>query len=350
MENIKGFVESKMKSVKLVGASRGDLLVDGVPGGEWTAEDITAAAFDEDIVDADQSSWDEALAKVQEAMDAGPGDLTKGDFDGHPFRGNQYTNGFIGLLVGKNKQKRYINTVDYFGTNYNPKKELEVKPEHDAFWNYREKIRLEAEEKWKSDVEEYNTGSVSISHAKDKNAGFPDGHPLANPEVRIKFVNNAVQELSYSNKVGYGGALKQAAQGKTNGDLYIYFSGKLPAGVSLEDVLKATYKETQGMLDEIGAPATFNLYHGSYAFSGRSEKKVNIGEDFKGFSSWSSDDEKAAGFGTHLVFSQIPRERMLIVPSQIPKQLAGVPSFLGGSRDESEYVVIHDDMIKWINE
>jgi hypothetical protein len=286
-----------------------------------------------------------------------PQDVHGGSGGAFRGRGKKY-NGLTGLLVGKAQRGKYSNSVDFFGVNVNPKREAEVKPEHDALWDYRRKQEAEsraASERRmenlggdKPKLEDYGHVDLSISHSKDKSAGFPEGHPLADPETRVKVVNAAVQELSYSNSVGMGGALKQAAQGKTDGDLYQHFSKRLPAGVSLENVLSAAYQETQGVLDEIGAPEYFNLYHGSFSFTGNTEKIVNIGSDYTGFSSWSSSANKAAGFGSRVVFSQIPRDRLLVIPSQIPKQLAGVPSFLGGSRDESEYIIIHDDMFEWI--
>ena len=296
--------------------------------------------------------------------------LFRQTFEDHAGRpglvGGSVPRGLRALSIGKNKRSRRTDRsdVEYFGRNTIEKREKAVQKEHDRFWGERQKIQEEAERKWKASMdsgERYDSSKIkrdnpiedyeAVDHSKPYSKGdadFPESHPFSKPENRILAANEAIQQLSYSNMVGYGGALKKAAQGKTEDDLYKLFQTKMKqaGGVTLEDVLKVTYLETQGLLEAYGASEEILLYHGSSSFKGNYEKVYDIGTEFSGFSSWTSDDSAAAGFGTQTLFAPVPRERLLVVPSQIPRQLAGTKGLgflFGGSRNEHEYIVLSDD-------
>lgn len=264
--------------------------------------------------------------------------------------------GFQVYLIGKHTYGRHSPSLDRYGIPFDKKTGEPLKEVVDEF--EKTKSISESQEKYFSEHPENPIFNYdAIDHTKSyasNHAGFPQDHPFYDDKKRLGWVNYGAQQLSYSNMVGFGGALKQASQGNTDSELYAHFSKELPQGVKLEDVIKAMHAETQGIIRE-GLPKSvrnlvngFVLYHGTSSFGGgrKEVKLVDVSSIYSGISSWTSSEWQANTFGSHTIMAKIPFGRILSIPGLMPKQLSGVPSFLGGGRDEREFIVLSDNIAK----
>jgi hypothetical protein len=203
------------------------------------------------------------------------------------------------------------------------------------------------------EINHYDESKRGVSTSETPDGGFPEGHPLHDPVMRSRIAYDAAEALSYSNSVGLGAALRYQAQldaglplrrGSDN-DHIKTFQRQMPTGVSLSDVNKALHSETQGLLKKHGITemvvyrGTGNEQVAERLGKASPQKAFDVNLDVHGFSSFSTNPTAASQFGQHVLSVKIPAERIMTVPSMFPKQLRGVPGFLGGSRRESEVIV-----------
>lgn len=188
------------------------------------------------------------------------------------------------------------------------------------------------------------------STAETPDAGFPEGHPLRDPVTRAKQTGAAFAALSYSNSVGAGAALraqaqKDAGQEPRKDDLRKEVSQRLSPGVTLSDLNKAMYQETQGLLKREGVTEMV-LYRGTgheavvdRLTKGAPDKLVDVSLDVHGFSSFTTSYSKAAEFGNAVIAVRVPASRIMAVPSNFPTEIARGAAAFGGGRQESEVIV-----------
>ena len=191
------------------------------------------------------------------------------------------------------------------------------------------------------------------SMTEDPRAGFPKGHPLADPETRMGIIDEAGQALSYSNIVGLGGALRLAQYerdgGTINGNgkwLMDKMSERLPKGMTLNDINDAMYRETQARLRKAGIKEIV-AYRGiprRYTANGPYGDRTTGKYEMRGLVSWSADRWSAGGFGSEVIAAKIPAERIQALPYLFPTALYGNSALVafGGSRDEGEIITRGD--------
>lgn len=248
--------------------------------------------------------------------------------------------------IPRSKRNRYGGPqLEVYGLGTDP----EVMGSQTEAFEYFEK-KEKAQEAKVHLLEDRNYFDQSISHSIEPDAGFPKDHPFADPVLRNDWVHYAAGELSYSNMVGLGGALKAASQGRKTDELYTYFSRKLPKGVTLEDVLTAMQKETEGMLKKLKVE-NLVLWHGTTSEFGKSipskgSQTFNLANFYQGISSWSSSKYIASQFGNYLVKAIVPAKYLISIPVLMPSTIYGegaqaqtIASLFGGTRSEAEYIV-----------
>jgi hypothetical protein len=285
-------------------------------------------------------------------------------------QGGSQSSDFQAVVVGKNKYNKRTRSafVDYYGYPMIESRRAIMEP----IWEDMNKTEREQKAKLfgvtfdedgypnypkdspsvHNPMLAYNSQERELSYAKDPTGGFPIDNVLADPANRVSIVNEAASALSYSNMVGYGGALKAAAAGDTEDELYQMFSKKLPADVTLEDVLKAMYVESQGLIANSGLTGkSIILYHGTGTDVGskREYSLFDVGKNYKGMSSWSLYEHVAAGFGGKTIKSSVPLNRIISVPGLMPPtigNMGGLAFLFGGTRNEDEFIVLSDDAIE----
>lgn len=192
------------------------------------------------------------------------------------------------------------------------------------------------------------------SQTTDPAAGFPADHRLADPKERMTVVKMAAAKLSYANNVGLGGALRGQAMidaGKpdraplSEATRQAIAQRDLGKWVSLSDANAALYRETQGLLEKQGVEFMI-LYRGTNSEQVAEglkktspEKAHEVTGEIGGMASFTMSRAVAKQFGQHVITVKVPRARIMAVPAMFPRQAAGIPSFLGGSRDEDEVLL-----------